>query len=524
MSTSIETSGTSIPELEPELSNPKCRGNIVLVPQPSDDPRDPLNWSQGKKCGILSILCLAAFSGMASALANQLGFGAQAKTYRKELGELAYTISAAVAGIAAGPLFIVPLAHIFGRSSVIFWSLIGCMGCGIWSARMTGEGDYIPFTVSRLFGGIFGSIPSILGAQPLMDMFFLHERGKVFTTFHLSFLLGTVAGPTFCGFVVQHADWPFEFWWTVALQGVVSVLAFIFLEETGFTRDGGRVYQPQRKGFIRNRIATFFLGNLVAHKDGMKEAPKSALAQFLVGVSPVGLLAGLYTFGFFGWFVAINTLLTVFLQEPTGRDGYGFTPQQNAAFTFALWFGLIAAQIWGFLVNDRIPLMVSRWRGGTWKPEYRLHSLWVPSVLIMPVGLGIFGAALQYHLHYMVLALGSFLVTFAAFCSVPVAVNYMIECFKDNATEVACIMGTYRLGLGVAVPFFIDAWIDGVGGPGWVFGMMAFFSLFAFSLIVVLMLYGHTLRQVRIGRLAHDEEGVKVMQDDSSLGENKTKA
>lgn len=142
----------------------------------------------------------------------------------------------------------------------------------------------------------------------------------------------------------------------------------------------------------------------------------------------------------------------------------------------------------------------------------------------MPVGLGIFGAALQYHLHYMVLALGSFLVTFAAFCSVPVAVNYMIECFKDNATEVACIMGTYRLGLGVAVPFFIDAWIDRVGGPGWVFGMMAFFSLFAFSLIVVLMLCGHTLRQVRIGHLAHDEEGVNVMQDDPSLEDNKTKA
>lgn len=96
---------------------------------------------------------------------------------------------------------------------------------------MTGEGDYILFTVSRLLGGIFGSVPTILGAQPLMDMFFLHERGKAFTTFHLSFLLGTVAGPTFCGFVVQHADWPFEFWWTVALQGVVAVLGERFTSD-----------------------------------------------------------------------------------------------------------------------------------------------------------------------------------------------------------------------------------------------------------------------------------------------------
>jgi hypothetical protein len=50
----------------------------------------------------------------------------------------------------------------------------------------------------------------------------------------------------------------------------------------------------------------------------------------LIGASPVGLLAGTYTFGFFGWFVSVNTLLTVFLQEPTEDGGYGFTPQQNA--------------------------------------------------------------------------------------------------------------------------------------------------------------------------------------------------
>lgn len=154
--------------------------------------------------------------------------------------------------------------------------------------------------------------------------------------------------------------------------------------------------------------------------------------------------------------------------------------------------------------------MLARRAGGTWKPEYRLHSLWIPSVFFMPIGLGIFGAALEYHLHYMVLALGSFLITIAAFCSIPVAVNYLIECFMDHPTEVACIIGTYRLTLGLVVPFFKDQWIDSVGS-GWVFGMMAFFSLFAFSLVIVLMVYGHVLRQIHPGIRAKDEEGVKVM-------------
>lgn len=50
----------------------------------------------------------------------------------------------------------------------------------------------------------------------------------------------------------------------------------------------------------------------------------------LIGLSPAGLCAGTFTLGFFGWFVNVNTLLTVFLQRPQDEGGYAFTPQRNA--------------------------------------------------------------------------------------------------------------------------------------------------------------------------------------------------
>jgi high-affinity Fe2+/Pb2+ permease len=90
----------------------------------------------------------------------------------------------------------------------------------------------------------------------------------------------------------------------------------------------------------------------------------------------------------------------------------------------------------------------------------------------------------------------------------------LLQCFRDHATEVACIIGLYRLSLGLAVPFFIDVWIAKVS-VGWVFGMMAFFSLFAFSLVVVMMVWGHQLRQIHVGNLSRDEEGVKVVDQGS---------
>lgn len=93
----------------------KVRGEVILVPRPSDDSRDPLvsshylfipsdcedgadlskNWSQAKKYRVLSILTLAAFTGHTLALANQLGLIAQADLYHKSLTEISYTVSPA---------------------------------------------------------------------------------------------------------------------------------------------------------------------------------------------------------------------------------------------------------------------------------------------------------------------------------------------------------------------------------------------------------------------------------------------
>lgn len=155
------------------------------------------------------------------------------------------------------------------------------------------------------------------------------------------------------------------------------------------------------------------------------------------------------------------------------------------------------------------------------KPEFRLHTLWLPSLVLLPAGLGIFGVALHYHTHYMVLALGVLLITFSAMLSVPVAVNYVIECFRQHALETSAIMGAYRLTFGLAVPFFVTPW-EKVVGVGWVFGMAAFFSIASFMLLVLLMWKGHEIRNLSFDGVASTEEGSKLtenkaLESDSSI-------
>lgn len=127
--------------------------------------------------------------------------------------------------------------------------------------------------------------------------------------------------------------------------------------------------------------------------------------------------------------------------------------------------------------------------------------------------MGLLGASLHFHLHYIVLALAVFLETFAAIVAVASCNTYVVECFSGKANEVAVILNLYRLAFGLAIPFFINPWSVAVG-TNWAFGMMAFFTIFSFGAIVVLMIWGPDIRAHSLIKM-NTEEGVKVMGDQS---------
>ena len=263
------------------------------------------------------------------------------------------------------------------------------------------------------------------------------------------------------------------------------------------------------------------------------------MAPFIIALSPAVIVVGLYSFVTFGFSVMINILLTVFLQTPVAKGGYGFSPLQNAAcewlrhplyhdyrkgssrlqtVTFNAWVGIILAQAVGWSIGDTIPLWASRRFGhGIWRPEYRLWNIVLPG-LVSPIGLGIFGTALQYHLHFMVLALGLLLVVFAATISVPICINYATECFLSSANEVAVAMNMYRLGFSIALGFFVFPWESAVG-VGWVFGMAGLFEVLVGGLVAGLVWRGVGLwRRGARGLVVTEDGEMVVSMNDSSLG------
>lgn len=232
-----------------------------------------------------------------------------------------------------------------------------------------------------------------------------------------------------------------------------------------------------------------------------------------LAASPVLLLVAGFDAISFGFWVALNALTPVWLQKPVKAGGYGFSILDNAAFTTVHWMTLIISQIYGHLISDWIPLwLCSRRNGGVWHPELRLHALWLPNFFLAPLGLGFVGIAMQYHLHWILMAIGNFLVTFGAIQGIPVTMNYIAECFRRTTSEATIPLTSFRLLLGLTINFYINYWISEVG-IGWIYGMMAFFSVFAFFFLVILMWKGHQIRAASPFVHSSSEEGEVICSE-----------
>lgn len=162
----------------------------------------------------------------------------------------------------------IPLVRMFGAMSCSFWSMLGVVATSIWSALANGPSNYASFVASRVVAGIFCGNAQVFIAGVLTDMYFLHQRGKAFAVYSTVYMVATVAGPTFAGFIVQTEDWPVCFWWTVAANALAAVLIFLVGDHTVWDREKQRPINwarnlSEQRSWFRRRADLFFPGTRV---------------------------------------------------------------------------------------------------------------------------------------------------------------------------------------------------------------------------------------------------------------------
>lgn len=220
----------------------KGSSDIVLVPRPSDDPEDPLNWTFRRK--LLATSCVVVYTIM---LAIPSSAVYSIVTPIRESTGLSLTDLNNGTGIMFlfygwGCILWQPLALQYGKRPAYLLSLatniiITATGPLCTTART--------YQVSRILLGLFGSPVESLCEISITDIWFAHERPKYMAWYGSSLALTGKLAPMISGFINVGMGWEWTLWWCSIFNAIAFLYCFFLMEETNYDR---KHIQPSTEG------------------------------------------------------------------------------------------------------------------------------------------------------------------------------------------------------------------------------------------------------------------------------------
>lgn len=214
-----------------------------LVPQPSDDPEDPLNWPMWKKeLNFYALIITVALVGVMKSVFVSVN-SSLAINY-----SVSYTAVTALTGVplivsAFTGLASLTAARIFGRRPVYLISMVSIFIGAMWNMRVAES--YSQCMAARVFQGIGWGAFDTLVLGSIHETFFEHERNVKIAIFHIVTIATTWGGPLLGGAVSQNRiGFSLQFEIINSFQAI-SVLLLIFgAPETMFDRSMSILQTP----------------------------------------------------------------------------------------------------------------------------------------------------------------------------------------------------------------------------------------------------------------------------------------
>ncbi|TGJ88227.1 hypothetical protein E0Z10_g546 [Xylaria hypoxylon] len=388
---------------------------IILIPQPSDDPNDPLNWPLWQRDTITFILSLSAI--FATALGPILAANTLTLSvwFSRNFTYIALLTGYFLLGVGVAGFFFVPSGRIWGKRHLFIIGLVILTATSAWAGAV--GHDYTSLLWARIIQGV-GTAPfeGLLNAA-VGDLYFVHERGKRMAFTNLAVFGGAFFTPILVGKITHTIKW----WWTfnlVAIFCAASLVAvFFFCPETAYRRDAalntdiaspanseGNCANDEEKVAIRQKgppststpRATppkkTFAQSLMLF-DGRKTDEsffKLLFRPLPLFAQPAFLWAALIQGTMIGWTVFIGVILAaIFLGPPLFwgevQTGYAYI----GPFVGAL-LGFFTAGIFA----DWSAKALTRLNGGIYEPEFRIVLI-IPQLVFGVTGLFGFAVTAQ---------------------------------------------------------------------------------------------------------------------------------
>lgn len=414
---------------------------IPVVPQPTADPLDPLNWSLWLKILVLLQVSLLAFVALFSASLITPAFVPLSKSLHKDITETAYVTSVFIAFVGASSLFWNPIANVYGRRPIYIISISVAIATSAASGASSTYGELIAF---RALNGFFGGVALGLGSATVTDLFFEHERGFYMGIYTLSLITGGHIAPIAGGYIVKNTlTWHWCFYIPAIITAFMLPLFIFTVPETLYSHSAERAQRPYGS----------WMENMTMR--GKAHSTRSLkIIDFFRPIQmlmyPSVLLPTLYysvSFGY-GSILFIITSANIFLKV------YKYKPYQTGVLLgVPLTVGSVIGELVAGGLSDWISEKRALARGGARKPEDRLLALF-PAIVLLPLGIIIEGVCLTHNLHAIGTGFGIAIASFGLQIATTVVYTYTAECYRQQAAEIGSLLNFGRQLFGFAVGFY----------------------------------------------------------------------
>ncbi|RFU33959.1 hypothetical protein B7463_g2387, partial [Scytalidium lignicola] len=463
------------------LEDLKKLGEITLVPQPSDSPNDPLNWSPWKKNTLLFVVALT--SGVTTSLGPMISPGLLLLSAR--FGKSLDTVSTFLVGLfllwtGIFTFFTSAAASVWGKRVVFLMSGLALLAFNAWGFYAK---PFSEFVAMRLMQG-FASAPfETLVTSSIQDIFFVHERGKKLAIWGSMITAGVFLGQVISGVIIQNLGIPYTFGICALIFIPLTTLPKISeLSITAVDSDKPPKRRYSELAVFRGRVSDVSFWGQVVLPFPLFLYPAVIFGSFVYGT-------------FFAFLVALSVVSVPLFSAPP----YNLTPSQVGLTNIPLLFaGLLGAPISGWMADWVIRTMAKR-NNGTYEPEFRLTLMAVGGALSIAgfAGLGIsaeMGAPIAYPLAFE--SLQSLAVPFAS----QAAYAYVTDCHPVNANQAFVTIGLVKAILTFISTTFINGWFE-TQGPKTVFLIIAAINFGLVLLTIPMYVFGKRFRSLVARRI-----------------------
>lgn len=319
-------------------------------------------------------------------------------------------------------------------------------------------------------------------------MFRAEERGRSLALATFLPYMGPALGPIVGGLTSQHLPWAWLFWILSIFDAAVVFLGFFTVSET-YTPVllARKADAAARAGDESNAVSKWTLQYAGDFYRGLRSRLGANLLRplaLMVQRPAIQVIAVIMALDFAVYCLLLSTYATLWIER------YNQSETISSLNYIALAVGTITASQAGGPLMDWMYARMKR--HGEPVPEFRVPFL-VPAVIIMPLGMLLYGWAAEKHMHWIVVDVGTAIFVCGSFLMGQGMLAYLLDEFEHAASANAAARMLSNI-LGFVFPIFAPSMYKTLG-YGWgntVLGLV--WVVLGFPIPVLLWVYGARLR------------------------------